>query len=133
VVNAFINPQIFTVVGIIAIILTTVAILVAKRLYKPRQFSRRTQAVFGLLILAAGWLGSAGAFNVQQGIMNGARTSSVQEAYGITLTAQNLADLRIPRGAPPAPEDGKVLTLFVSWDGEGFELRDADGKPLPRN
>lgn len=146
-VNAFINPQIFTVVGIIAIVLTTVAILVAKRLYKPRQFSRRTQAVFGLLILAAGWLGSAGAFNVQQGITNGARTSSVQEAYGITLTAQNLADLRIPRGAPPAPEegkftsfgvtqvvkDGKVLTLFVSWDGEGFELRDADGKPLPRN
>lgn len=78
--------------------------------------------------------------------MNGARTASIAEVYGLDLTQQNLADLRIPRGAPPTPEegeytpfgvtqvvqDGKVLTIFASWDGKSFELRDEDGTPLPR-
>lgn len=145
-VNAFINPQIFTVVGILAVIVTAAAITIVRRRIRPKKFTWKVEAFLGVIVLASGWLASSVTFNIQQGIMNGARTASIQEVYGVDLTQQNLADLRIPRGAPPAPDegeytsfgvtqvvnDGKVLTIFASWDGEGFELRDEDGAPLPR-
>lgn len=145
-VNAFINPQIFTVVGIVAVIVTAAVITVIRRRIRPKKFTWKVEAFLGVIVLASGWLASSATFNIQQGIMNGARTASIAEVYGLNLTQQNLADLRIPRGAPPAPEegeytpfgvtqvvhDGQVLTIFVSWDGKSFELRDEDGTPLPR-
>lgn len=145
-VNAFINPQIFTVVGIIAVIVTTAVITIIRRRIRPKKFTWKVEAFLGVVVLASGWLASSVTFNIQQGIMNGARTASIAEVYGLDLTQQNLADLRIPRGAPPTPEegeytpfgvtqvvqDGKVLTIFASWDGKSFELRDEDGTPLPR-
>lgn len=146
-VNAFINPQIFTVVGIICVVVTAAVITIIRRRIRPKKFTWKVEALLGVLVLASGWVGSSVTFNIQQGVMNGARTASIAEVYGIDLTQQNLTDLRIPRGAPPTPEegeytsfgvtqvvhDGKVLTIFVSWDGEGFELRDEDGEPLSRN
>lgn len=145
-VNAFINPQIFTVVGIIAVIVTAAVITIIRRRIRPKKFTWKVEAFLGVIVLASGWLASSVTFNIQQGIMNGARTASIAEVYGLDLTQQNLADLRIPRGAPPTPEegeytpfgvtqvvqDGKVLTIFASWDGKSFELRDEDGTPLPR-
>lgn len=145
-VNAFINPQIFTVVGIIAVIVTAAVITIIRRRIRPKKFTWKVEAFLGVIVLASGWLASSVTFNIQQGIMNGARTASIAEVYGLDLTQQNLAGLRIPRGAPPTPEegeytpfgvtqvvqDGKVLTIFASWDGKSFELRDEDGTPLPR-
>lgn len=145
-VNAFINPQIFTVVGIVAVIVTAAVITIIRRRIRPKKFTWKVEAFLGVIVLASGWLASSVTFNIQQGIMNGARTASIAEVYGLDLTQQNLADLRIPRGAPPTPEegeytpfgvtqvvqDGKVLTIFASWDGKSFELRDEDGTPLPR-
>lgn len=145
-VNAFINPQIFTVVGIVSVVVAAVTITLIRRRIRPKRFTRKVETLLGVLVLASGWVGSSVTFNIQQGIMNGARAASIAEVYGIDLTQQNLADLRIPRGAPPAPNegeytsfgvtqvvnDGKVLTIFASWDGKGFELRDEDGAPLPR-
>lgn len=144
--SAFMNPQVFTVVGVACVIITAAIITVVRRHRRPKRFSRKTEALLSILVFASGGLGMLAAFNIQQGVMNGARLTSIQETYGITMSPENLEELRIPRGAPPAPEegqytsygvtqvvkDGKVLTVFVSWDGEGFELRDSDGKPLPR-
>lgn len=142
---AFVNPQLFTTVGIIAIVVVTATIMLVRRSRKPRKFTRRTEALLGILVLASGALASNVTYNIQEGIMNGARIASFQEAYGISLTSSDLADLRLPRGAPPAPEDGelmpfgvtqvvhegKVLTLFGAWNGETFDFYDGDGNPLP--
>jgi energy-converting hydrogenase Eha subunit A len=145
-VTAFINPQVFTIAGIIAVILTATAVMLVKRARRPKRFSWKVEAALGVLVLASGWLVSTVTFNIQTGLMNSARQASIEETYGIKLGSDGLADLKAPRGAPPAPEEGKftsfgvtqvvherqVLTIFLSWDGEQFELRDEDGEPLPK-
>lgn len=141
---AFIEPQIFTVVGIIAIVLVAGTITLVRYKRKPKKFSRGVEMALGLLVLVVGALASNLTFNIQTGIMNSERLNSIEENYGISLSSSELAELHAPRDAPPAPDEGeytsfgvtqtvhegKVLTMFLTWDGETFTLRDTDGEPL---
>lgn len=144
-VTAFINPQIFTIAGVVAVVVAAVVIMIVRRARKPRRFTRRTELLFGLTVFAAGALASSMTFTVQTSIMNTERLASIQEAYGIELGLDELNELHAPRGLPPEPEEGevstygvtqvvhngKVLTLFLGWDGDQFLLYDGDGSRIP--
>lgn len=144
-VPAFIEPQVFTAAGIIAVVITATIIVIVRYKRKSKKFSRWVEALLGIAVLASGALVSNLVFHIQTGLMNGARLVSIQETYGVQLGSYELAELRAPRGAPPAPDEGeyttfgvtqvvhegKVLTLFLGWDGEEFVLFDGDGQPLP--
>lgn len=143
---AYIDPRIFTVAGIAAIVITTAVITIVRARRRPRKFKRGTEMVLGILVLVVGAVGSGVTFQVQQGIMYAERLASIEKTYGIKMDVRDLIELRAPRGAPPQPKSGeistfgatqvvhqgKILSLFLAWDGEEYTLRQADGTPLPK-
>lgn len=143
-VTAFINPQIFTVAGVVAVVLTAATIMIVRRIRRPKTFTWKVEVLLGAAVLVAGALASNLTFTVQQSIMNTERLASIKQAYGIDMDLRNLQELRAPRGMPPEPEngvstygvtqvahEGRVITLFLAWDGEQFLLYDGDGQLLP--
>lgn len=143
---AYIDPRIFTIAGIVAIVITTVIILIARRARRPQKFKRSTEVLLGLLVLAVGAVGSGMTFQVQQGAMYAERLASIEKTYGIEMDVRDLIELRAPRGAPPKPkegeistfgatqvvQDGKVITMYLAYDGKRYTLHDAEGEQLPR-
>lgn len=144
--TAFINPQIFTIAGVAAVVIVAAVVMIVRHARKPRKFSRTAEVFLALLVLASGALAMGTVFTVQQGIMTTERLNSIEKNYGIKMDARHLSELRAPRAAPPAPKEGefstfgvtqvvhenKVLTLYLGWDGEKFDFYSQEGVVIPR-
>lgn len=143
---AYIDPRIFTAAGIVAVIITALIIVLVRRARRPRKFKRGTEVLLGVLVLVMAAVGSGVTFQVQQGIMYAERLASIEKTYGIRMDVRDLIELRAPRGAPPEPkegeistfgatqvvQDGKVITMYLAYDGKNYTLHDPEGTQLPR-
>lgn len=143
---AYIDPRIFTAAGIVAVIITALIIVLVRRARRPRKFKRGTEVLLGVLVLVMAAVGSGVTFQVQQGIMYAERLASIEKTYGIRMDVRDLIELRAPRGAPPEPkegeistfgvtqvvQDGKVIAMYLAYDGKNYTLHDPEGVQLPR-